>query len=136
MAAFNKFNAYVASLANGSFNQGSDTLKVMLSNTLPTASNSTTSDITEISAGSGYSAGGAAVTSVTSTQTSGLYKLIGTGPTFTSSGTIGPFRYVVLYDAGNSKLIGWWDYGSSITLNNAETFAVNFDPTNGILQIQ
>src|ERR1700720_2827204 len=59
MAAFNKFNAFVADVANKVHNLGSDTLKVMLSNTLPTSANAVKADITEISAGNGYSAGDA-----------------------------------------------------------------------------
>lgn len=137
MAAYNKFNAFVADIANKVHNLGSDTLKVMLTNTAPVATNAVKADITEISAGNGYSAGGAAVTSVTSSQTSGTEKLIGTGPTFTATGAVGPFRYAVLYNstAASGNLIGWWDYGSSITMANTETFQVNFDGTNGILQI-
>ena len=137
MAAYNKFNAFVADLANKVHNLGSDTLKVMLTNTAPVATNAVKSDITEISAGNGYSAGGGAVTSVTSSQTGGTEKLVGTGPVFTATGAVGPFRYAVLYNstAASGNLIGWWDYGSSISLANGETFTVSLDGTNGILQI-
>jgi hypothetical protein len=31
-------------------------------------------------------------------------------------------------------LVGWWDYGSSITLLDTETFTVDFDGTNGVIQ--
>lgn len=138
MASFNKFNCFVADISNKVHNLGSDTLKVMLTNSAPSASNTVKADITEISAGNGYSAGGMTVTGITSTQTGGTYKLVASAdPNFTASGSVGPFQYAVLYNstpvAGN--LIGWWDRGSALTLANTDTFTVDLDQTNGILQI-
>ena len=129
MAAFNKFNAYVADVHNKVHNLGSDTIKVMLTNTAPSASNAVKTDITEISAGNGYSAGGAALSGVTSTQTGGTYTLNASNLTVvTASGAVGPFRYAVLYNstAASGNLIGWYDYGSSVSLANTETFTVTF----------
>lgn len=137
MAAFNKFNAFVADQANKVHNLGADTLKVMLTNTLPLATNAVKTDITEIAAGNGYVAGGIALTSVTSTQTAGVYKLVTpTDLVWTASGAVGPFRYAVLYNstAASGNLIGWWDRGTSITLASADTFTHGFDHANGILQ--
>lgn len=141
MASFNKFNSFVEYLAEGVMNLGSDTFKVMLTNTAPTASNSVKADLTEISAGNGYTAGGNTAAITSSSQTSGTYKLVLADPaTWTASGgTIGPLRYAVLYDDTPSSpakpLIGWWDYGSSITLNAGETFTVDFDGSTGVLTI-
>lgn len=138
MASFNKFNAFVENLAEGVFDLGSDTLKVALTNTLPDATDSTFSDITEISAGNGYTAGGTQATVSSSGQTSGTYKLVLADVTFTaSSGSIGPFRYFVLYDdtAASDQLIGWWDYGSAVTLNDGESITWDADPSNGVLTI-
>lgn len=139
MAAFNKFNSFVEALAEKVHNLGSDTLKVMLTNTAPVATNSVKADLTEISAGNGYTAGGNTASVTSSAQTSGTYKLVlGDPATWTASGgSIGPFRYAVLYNdtATNKELIGWWDYGSSITLAAGESFAVDFDPTTGVLTL-
>lgn len=137
MATFNKFNSFVEARAEKVHNLGSDTLKVLLTNSAPSASNTQKSDLTEISAGNGYTAGGTAPTISSSSQTSGTYKLVLADVVFTASGgSIGPFRYVVLYNdtATNDELIGWWDYGSSITLAAGETFTVDFDATTGVLQ--
>ena len=140
MAAFNKFNSFVEALAEKVHNLGSDTLKVYLSNATPdAAADLVKTDLAEISAGNGYTAGGNQATISSSSQTSGTYKLVLADPaTWTASGgSIGPFRYAVLYNdtATNDELIGWWDYGSSITLNAGETFTVDFDATTGVLTI-
>lgn len=138
MATFNKINAFVENLAEGVHNLGADSLKVMLTNTAPIASNSLLSDLVEIAAGNGYTAGGTAPAISSSAQTSGTYKLVLADVVFTASGgTIGPFRYAVLYNdtpaSPLNPLIGWYDYGSSITLADTETFTVDFDPSSGAL---
>lgn len=140
MAAFNKFDSFVAALANKVHNLGADSLKVMLSNTAPVAGNTIKTNITEIAAGNGYTAGGNAAALTSSSQTAGLYKLVLADPaTWTAAGgTIGPFRYVVLYNdtATSKELIGWWDYGASITLQIGETFTADLDQAAGVLTLQ
>lgn len=138
MASFVKFYSFVEALAEKVHNLGSDTLKVALTNTAPTASTDTQlSNITQISNGNGYTTGGTAATTSSSAQTSGTYKLVLADVTFTASGSMGPFRYVVLYNdtATNDELIGYYDYGSSITLASGETFTVDFDGSAGVLTL-
>jgi hypothetical protein len=139
MAAFNKFNSFVEALAEKKHDLGADTLKVLLTNTAPVATNSVKADLTEISAGNGYTAGGNTASVTSSAQTSGTYKLVlGDPATWTASGgSIGPFQYAVLYNdtAANDELIGWWDYGSAVTLADGESFAVDFDASTGVLTI-
>lgn len=140
MATFNKFNVFVEDLAEKVHNLGSDTLKVALTNSAPSAANTVFANITEISAGNGYTAGGTAASISSSAQTSGTYKLVLADVVFTASGgSIGPFRYVVLYNdtptSPADPLIGYYDYGSSISLNTGETFTVDFDGSNGVLTL-
>lgn len=138
MATFTKFQSFVEAVAEKTHNLGSDTLKVMLCNTAPVNTNTVKANLTEISAGNGYTAGGTAATITSSAQSSGTYKLVLADVVFTASGgSIGPFRYAVLYNdtATNDELIAFWDYGSSITLAAGETFTVDFDASNGVLQI-
>lgn len=137
MATFNKFNSFVEAVAEKVHNLGADTLKVMLTNSAPIASNTVKANLTEISAGNGYTAGGTAASITSSSQTSGTYKLVLADVVFTATGAVGPFRYAVLYNdtATNDELIGWWDYGSSISLANGETFTVDFDPSAGVLTL-
>lgn len=139
MAAYNKFNAFAENVYEGVHDLGADTLKDMLSNAAPVATNSVKADLTEITAENGYAAGGTAVTITGSSQTSGTYKLVGNDVVFTASGgTIGPFQYVTLYNdtptVPADPLVGFWNYGSSITLQAGETLTVDYSPTNGILQ--
>ena len=138
MASFNKFNSFVEALAEKAHNLQSDVLKVMLSNTAPSATNAVKTDITEITAGNGYTAGGTQATQVSSAQTTGTYKLVLNDVTFTAAGgSLAAFRYAVLYNdtATNDELIGWWDYGSAVTITNGNSFTVDFDGTNGVLTI-
>jgi hypothetical protein len=139
VASFQKFNSFVEALAEKTHNLGSDTLKVLLCNTAPVATNTVKANLTEITAGNGYTAGGNTASITSSAQTSGTYKLVlGDPTTWTASGgSIGPFRYAVLYNdtATNDELIGFWDYGSSITLAAGESFAVDFDASTGVLTI-
>jgi len=137
MAIFNKFNSFVEAVAEKKHDLGADTLKVALTNTAPVAANTVLADITQVANGNGYTTGGTAAAAVTSAQTAGTYKLVRGDVVFTATGAVGPFRYAVLYNdtAATDELIGWWDYGSSISLANGETFTVDFDGTNGVLTI-
>lgn len=138
MAVYNKFNQFTKDLIDGAHDFDAHVFKVMLTNVAPVATNSVRANLTEITAGSGYTAGGTATTITTSTA-SGTAKVTGIDVVFTSSGTIGPFRYAVLYNdtatVPAKPLVGWWDYGSSITLLTGETLTVDFDAVNGILTV-
>ncbi len=139
MATYQKFNAFVEYLLiTKAIDFDADTFKVMLCNTAPVSTNSVKADLTEISAGNGYTAGGTATT-ISHSRSSGTSKITGTDVVFTATGAVGPFRYAVLYDdtptTPADPLIGFWDYGSSISLANGETFTVDFDATNGIFQL-
>lgn len=140
MATFQKFNVFVENLAEKVHNLGADTLKVLLTNTAPVATNAVRADLTELAGGNGYATGGNTATASASSQTSGTYKLVlDDPPTWTATGAMGPFRYAVLYNdtptSPADPLIGWWDYGSSITLQAGETFKVDFDPATGVLTL-
>ncbi len=139
MAAFNKFNIFVADVANKVHNLGADALKIALTDVAPVAGNTVLANITQITAANGYASGGAAVAITSSSQTSGTYKLLPTGNTvFTASGgAIAQFRYAVIYNSTpvNGNLIGWWDYGAEVNVTNGNTFTVGLDTINGILQL-
>jgi hypothetical protein len=126
MATFNKFNAWVENMVEVA-NLGSDQFVIALTNTAPSASNSVLADITQISYTNLSSRN---VTTASSTQTAGTYSLTLNDLVLTASGAVAAFRYVVLYDdtptSPADPLVGWWDYGSSLTMANAETFTIDF----------
>ena len=139
MAAFQKFNVFVSDLAQGVHNLNTNTLKIMLSDVAPVATNTIKANITEIAAGNGYTAGGVTATFVSGADTAGLYKLILAAIAVTASGgSVAQFRYAVLYNATPSagNLIGFWDFGAEVNLTNGNTFSETLDQTNGVLQLQ
>lgn len=128
MASYQKYNCFVEDVAEKQHNLASDVLKIALTNTAPLATHATFSQIGEIAAVNGYTAGGNQALQSASGQTAGTYVLSLNDPATwaASGGQIGPFRYAVLYNAtAGGKLIGYWDYGSSVTLNSGESFRVD-----------
>lgn len=139
MAAFNKFNQFVEDVCEKVHNLGADALTVALcaAANAPVATNSILANLTQIA----YTNLSSRVLSVTgSVQASGTYKLTITDLVLTASGgSVAAFRYVVIYNdtptSPADPLIGWYDYGSDLTLLNGETLTVDFDGTNGVLTL-
>ena len=142
MAALNKFNAFVLDVASAKHQMQSGTThvyKVYLTNTAPVATNTVYGTPADLATGNGYTAGGISIGTITGSQTSGTFRFIGgTDPAWTASGgSIGPFQYAVIYNftSATQPLIGWYDYGTPLTLTNGNTFTVDIDQVNGVLTI-
>ena len=144
MATFNKVNDFVKNAVHN-MDLESDQIVVALSNTAPSAesSNPTTdgngvlANVTEISYTNCSTRN---VTTSSSTQTGGTYKLVLNDITLTAAGgDVGPFRYVYIYDdtvaTPADPLIGYYDYGLSLTLNDGDSFTLDFSATDGVIQI-
>jgi hypothetical protein len=134
MATFIPVHSLTEFLAEKRINLGSDQLVVALTNTAHTATWDELADLTQVSYTNLSSRN---ITTSSSSQTSGTYKLVLADLTLTATGSVGPFRYIYIYDdtATNDDLIGYFDYGSSISLNNGDTFLIDFSAANGVLQI-
>jgi hypothetical protein len=136
MAAYNKFNSFVEAICEKVHNLGADTLTVALTAAAnaPVASNTQLSNLTQISY---TNLSSRVITTSSSSQTSGTYKLVLADLTLTASGAVATFRYVVIYNdtATNDELVCWFDYGSDVTMANGETFLIDFDGTNGLFQL-
>ena len=130
MASFNKFNIFSKNLSNGVHDLENDALTIALSNTEPdTAADAVLADLTLITEENDYAA--TALSGVTLTESSGTTSLSADDVTFTANGgSFGPFRYVIFYNNTPSSpadpLIGYWDYGSSITVADGESFVADF----------
>mgnify|MGYP000187835458 FL=1 len=144
MATFNKVNDFVANAVHN-MDLESDQIVVALSNTAPSSESSNPAsdgngilaNLTQIAYTNLSSRN---VTTSSSTQTGGTYKLVLADITLTSSGgSTGPFRYVYIYNdtvtSPADPLIGYYDYGSSLTLNDGDSLTVDFSAANGVLQI-
>ena len=130
MASYNKFQPAIENLFEN-INAGSDSWVIKLA----TAVNQALGTITETTNGNGYTTGGNAATTVSSTQTGGTYKLVLSSPTaWTASGAGFTFQYAVLVDSTTGTNVGYWDYGSSQTVAAGETVTVTLDGTNGVFQ--
>lgn len=139
MAAFNKFNQFVEDVAEKVHNLGSDQLVVALcaAANAPVATNSVLANLTQI-AYTNLSTRN--VTTISSAQAAGMYKLTLSDLVLTASGgAVAAFRYVVIYNdtptSPADPLIGWYDYGSDLTLQSGETLTIDFDGANGVLTI-
>ena len=137
MAAYNKFQQYVEDLAHKVHNLGADQLVVALcaAASAPVATNAVLANLTEISYTNLSSRN---ITTTSSAQTTGTYKLTLTDLVLTASAAVATFRYVVVYNdtptSPADPLIAWYDHGSDVTLANGETFTIDFDDSNGFLQ--
>lgn len=129
--AFNKYEVFSENLAEKVHNLDTDQLNIALSNTAPNAAtHAVRADITELSTGGGYTQDTHDTLNSTS-RSGGTTSVLGTDVVITGSGGgFGPFRYAILYNTTPSSpadpLVGWWDYGSSISINAGETFTVDF----------
>ncbi len=136
MANFNKFNVFVADLAGKVHNLNSDQLTVALTAAanVPVATNTVLANLTEISY-TGFSSRN--ITTASSSQTAGVYTLVLTTLVLTASATTATFRYVVLYNSttASKNLIGWYDVGFPVTLNNNDTFTIAFNALTGALTL-
>ena len=127
MAAFNGFEDFIAQLGIGTHNLNTDTIEVYLTNNAPSASgDSVLTDLVGITEENGYAS---ADTTNTYSETGGtgtvaVVDVVWTGTT--ANPAFGPFRYVPTVNTGGDNLIGWWDYGSAISVNTDETFTVDF----------
>lgn len=144
MASFNKVNDFVKNAVHN-MDLESDQFVVALSNTAPASESSNPEsdgngiigNVTEIAYTNLSSRN---ITTTSSAQSGGTYKLVLSDITLTSTGgSTGPFRYIYIYDdtvtSPADPIVGYYDYGSSLTLNDGDSFTVDFNAANGVIQL-
>lgn len=134
MATFTFFDEFKKYLGDGTIDLDTHTFKIVLTNSAPTAgTNTVLADITQIANGNGYTTGGNTLGTVTWAETgagTGIWQFTSADSVWTASGgSIGPFRYVVMYDdtptSPADPLVGYLDYGSNVTITTGNTFTVD-----------
>lgn len=136
-AAFHKFYAFTEAVYSGVHNLQTDQLKVALCDAAhaPLVTNAVLSDLTEID----YThLSSTDLTTTSCVQTLGVLKLILVDLVLAASGgSVAPFRYIVVYNdtPASKNLIGWYDYGSDLTLADTQTLTVGLDQANGLLTV-
>lgn len=142
MAVFTFFNSFKRYLTDGTIDLDSHTFKAVLAGSPPAVtSNTILANMTQIANGNGYTIGGLALTSVIWAETgvgTGIFQFTSSDLQWTAAGgSIGPFRYVVVYDDTPTSpvdpLVGYWDYGSDLSVPNGNAFRVT--ASNGIFQL-
>lgn len=137
MATMQKIPDFAEQVLRGVHNFGSHTFKVALTNAAPAASAAVLADITQVTGGA-YTAGGYQLDAVVLSETAGTAKVTIADEVITASGgAVGPLRFAVVYNdtAAGKPLVGYVDYGSSITLAEGETLTLDFDPDAGVLTL-
>lgn len=136
MATFNKVNSYVSDIHHKVHNLASDQLAVALTDTAPTATLTNYAGLTSPLASTNLSGTNPFyITTTSSTQTAGAYKLLLANLTLTATGAFGPFRYVAIYNttAASQQLLGWIDVGTEISLSASQSYTIQFDQTAGAI---
>lgn len=132
MATFQKFNDFAKQLARGAhqLQATGHTLKVYLSNVAPdAAADAVKADLAEIATGNGYT--GPVDVQNDLSEAGGVVTVTAVDVVITASGgSVGPFRYAVITNdtptSPADPLVCFFDYGAPITLNDGDTFTINF----------
>lgn len=125
MATYNKFQPWVDYMVEGA-NLATDQFVVALTPDAPQNTYATLSQLTNVPSYTNLSSRN--ITTSSASQTGGTFSLVLNDLTLSATGTVGPFRYIVIYDdtVVGDPLVCWYDYGSSITMANGETFTIDF----------
>lgn len=140
MADFVNLAQFFQDVGRGVHNLNADTLKVVLTNIAPNAADGVLADITQISAGNGYSAGGFTLTGTAFTLDTGVAELVADDLEIAASGgAMAQWRYAVIYNdtptSPADPLIGYIDNGSAIDLASGESITLDFSAATGIVRL-
>jgi hypothetical protein len=130
MATFTLFDEFLKFLGDGTIDLDTHVFKAVLTNSAPVkGTNTVLADITQISAGNGYTTGGATLTSVTWVETGaglGIWRFTAADVSWVAAGgSIAAHQYMVIYDdtptSPADPLVGFVDAGSSSVIADGNT---------------
>ena len=137
MATYNKFQIFVEHLSDGEHDCSADQFVVALTAAAnaPVNTNTVLADLTEITYTNLSSRN---LTTSTHGQTSGTYTQLFADLVLTASGgAANAFRYVCIYNdtptSPADPLVGWYDYGSDLTLADGESLTVDWTTSSWTL---
>jgi len=133
VATFQKFDQFAVDLAAGVhvLTTAGSLLRVALTNTPPViATDAVIADIAQIAYTNITETMPADVANVGAETPAGTWDVSGTDIVLNATGAVATFQWVVLYNdtppGPVDPLIGFWDYGSGVTLANGESFTIDF----------
>ena len=145
MVAFQYINDSVEDFANGVHDLDTDSIEVRLTNTAPGSEtnnplndgNGLAANLTEIAY---TNLSTRSVTFASDGQTAGAYKSFFTDLVLTASGgAVADWRYIYLVNTGTVKktnpILAMWDAGSTQSMGDGDSRTIDFDGTNGVIQI-
>ena len=117
---FYLYDAFMEKVQEGSIDMDTDTFKIMIASNSYTPSQTShdfRDDVTNEVSGTGYTAGGATLSGITSTLTANLYKFDANDVTW-SAVTFTNGRYAVIYKSRGGassadELVGYVDFGAN-----------------------
>lgn len=134
-STFTLFDEAIKYLMDGTIDLDTHTFKAYLSNTAPDkALHNAKADIAGITEQNGYTELTLTASYTETGAGTGVWRFAHNADwTVTASGgSFGPFRYVIIYDdtvtvPEADVLLGYFDYGSAITVNTGESFVLDLD---------
>lgn len=143
MASFVLFDETLRYIGARVIDFGTDNFRAVLSNNAPDVANDTVlADIVELAEGNGYTPGGVHLTSLSWEETgagTAIWQWTVADFSWTATGALGPFRYTIVYDytppTPLNPLIGYLDYGSSISLGAGQSFVPDVG-SSGLFQMR
>lgn len=140
---FTLYDSVAEFIADGTIDLDNDTFNIVLltSAYTPSAAHSDYTDLTnELTTDNGYTNGGAALTGVTWSQTSGVATFDSDNQVWTASGGSITARYAAIYDATASpnRLLGYYvldDAPADVTATDGNTLTVGPNASNGWFQL-
>lgn len=145
MAAYVEFEHFIEYVAQGKHNLslpggGGDSLKIALVAAANTPNAATFEDYADLTVVDQTNLQSDALTITGSSQTDGTFALtVDTFSVVADGGNLPEFRYICVYNStpvadGDKGLICYFDYGSSLQLNDGESLAMDWD-TDGLFTL-
>ena len=137
MIVLSKFNCFFKDLCQGKHNFSSHVFKAMfLSAGADPVLDLLKADVTEISAGNGYTAGGLTINILSVNESGGYVTVLTNDPSVVTTGSVGPIWGIAVYNdtATNDPLMFYANFPTGVTLPNGITWPIGIDTDLGLFR--